>query len=184
MAVTADYRAFRVSSKLGKLTGCVTANLPNPVSRCSHNITVNPDVCLLAPQRERLGIIPKGDANILDNPVDLRFKTRNCVIIQKIKKRQSSINLRADLMSHLLRSGSRASASSGHWCRQGSLPFSISITYRSLIFHKPHGGIYPHATWREILKLAGVQTIDNLFCKITNGWCDHIDDFGLVVIKS
>ena len=126
MAVTNGYRAFRVSSKLGKLTGCVTANLSNPVSRCSNDITVNPDACLLTPQRERLGIISKRDANILDYPVNLRLKTRNCVIIQKIKKRQSSINLQADLMRHLLRSGSRASASSGHKCKSESLPTSRS----------------------------------------------------------
>ena len=94
LMVAADgHRPRGVACPLGKLRRSVGTERPDPVGRRAHNIAFDFSA-RRAPQPQRLGIIAKGNTNILKNPVNLGVKLFQRSLIKHIKMGQLALNIR------------------------------------------------------------------------------------------
>ena len=94
LMVAADgHRARGVACPLGKLRRGFGAERPDPVGRRAHNIALDFSA-RRAPQPQRLGIIAKGNTNILKNPVNLGVQLFQRSLIKHIKMWQLALNIR------------------------------------------------------------------------------------------
>ena len=86
MMTTDRDRTLRISGKLRETAGCLAAQFADPVGRRVDHILLDPDPGLLTPQRQGFRVIAKRYADILNDPVHLRFKAGNGFVIQRFEE--------------------------------------------------------------------------------------------------
>ena len=86
MMTTDRDRTLRISGKLRETAGCLAAQFADPVGRRVDDVILDANLGLFAPQRQGFRVIAKSNADILNDPVHLRFKAGNGFVIQRFEE--------------------------------------------------------------------------------------------------
>ena len=88
-----DNRLLRIPCALGEFARCKSAKRPEPGGIGPHDIAFDPRTCG-PPDPESFRVIPEGNADIFEDPVNLGFQRGQLLLVQDIEIREHSSDKR------------------------------------------------------------------------------------------